>query len=158
MIAEARSVGCRRSAAPAAQARNEARLSDVRGVRRGQLAAIAAHLKANPQIELVWYDFCCTPLYAPHDSAAAATGAKPRLHGRPPPAIRGGKGNSFRWPNDHCPVAMVEVPGTEDAAFGTSKTNHNEAITALDIVVSLLNTCELDGRPITAASIGLVTP
>ena len=52
---------------------------------------------------------------------------------------------------------QVDVPGFEDS-IGTSHTNSNEAIVALDVVLSLLSNCRIDETPCQAASIGLVTP
>ena len=54
-------------------------LPDPEGV---QLQAIVEHLEANPQIELVWMDHACTPLYAPPEEGAAYTTRPPLL--RPP--------------------------------------------------------------------------
>jgi superfamily I DNA and/or RNA helicase len=68
-----------------------------------------------------------------------------------------GDENAFRWPNDDSPVALIDVAGTEDRQ-GTSHTNQNEALTALDVIMSLLRTCRIEGVPVQCSSIGLVTP
>ena len=79
-----------------------------------------------------------------------------RAADRPAPVVYGDE-NAFRWPNDDSPVALIDVAGTEDRQ-GTSHTNQNEALTALDVIMSLLRTCRIEGVPVQCSSIGLVTP
>ena len=60
----------------------ESRLDpDPEGV---QFGALLEHLENHPEIQLVWYDYCCTPLYHPPDRGMPPA-SMPRLLGRPPP-------------------------------------------------------------------------